>query len=170
MSHNIWVCDDIDVYGEFNVETRIEKEILFIKLRFNLPRSDLLVQAVVAKYRRLQPGAIHKGKVSLELPIGNASPVYNFGELEKENTVELHHAVFEVGYFTEDLVKMISDDIKKGNEDPNDEDAYLMAFLLEGIDQKDSSDVAYIPHLWTGKTSEKVLKVDITNIRVPCYE
>jgi outer membrane lipoprotein-sorting protein len=167
--HDIWVCEDIDIYGRFDVATRIKQETLFIKLSFNLPCNVLLLQGVEAKYRRLPPDVTHKGKISLELPIKNASPVYHFDEPDRKKVVELHHAVFEVGYFAEDLLKMISDDIKKGKEDPNDEDAYCMMLILEEIEKKNSSDVAYIPHLWVRKTNEKVSKVDITNVSIPCY-
>jgi outer membrane lipoprotein-sorting protein len=167
--HDIWVCEDIDIYGGFDVATRIKQETLFIKLSFNLPCNVLLLQGVEAKYSRLPPDVTHKGKISLELPIENASPVYHFDEPDRKKVVELHHAVFEVGYFAEDLLKMISDDIKKGKEDPNDEDAYCMMLILEEIEKKNSSDVAYIPHLWVRKTNEKVSKVDIMDVSIPCY-
>lgn len=169
-SHDIWVCDKLDVYGEFNVETRIEKEILFIKLRSNLPCNVILEEAVVAKYRRLRPGATHKRKISLEVPIGNASPVYDFGEPDRKNIVELRQAIFEVGYFTEDLAKEVSDCIRKGKENPNNEEAYFDALTLEGINEEnDLKNVVYIYHLWEARTKEKVFRADITGVSIPCY-
>lgn len=166
---DIWICEDIDIYGKYDVETRIEAETLQIKLRFNLECNILLEEGVIAKYRRLSRGESHSGKILLNLPIANASPVYDFGEFgKKHKQIVLHHAVFEVGYFEGDLLNMLSERIEKGKRDPTNVNFYSEALMLEEIQQAHSRNTVYLPHLWSGLRMEKCAKVVVTDVDIPC--
>ena len=108
---DIRVCQDIDIlgkYGKYDVETRIADETVWIRLRLDYVREDNVLQnpAFIAKYIRLAPGESHSGRILLDLPIRNASPVYRFREgRKKRKEIVLHRAVFEVGYFGGKMAK-----------------------------------------------------------------
>lgn len=168
-AYDIWICEDIDIDGRYNVETRVNAETVRIKLRFNLECNILLEEGVMAKYRRLSRGESHSGKILLNLPIENASPVYDFGEFgKKHKQIVLHHAVFEVGYFEGDLLNILSERIEKGKLDPTNVNFYSEALMLEEIQQAHSHNTVYLPHLWSGLRMEKSAEVVVTDVDIPC--
>jgi len=172
-AYNIWICEDIDIFGELNVETRINVEKLQIKCRFNLENNILLDEAVLAKYHRLSPKDSLLGKIHLKIPVRNASPVYDFDEYwKKRKQVVLHQVVFQVGYFEGNLPDMLYESIEEGKRNPDNEDLYVEALYLEGVlkgsELNCSNDIFYIPHLWKGLRKEKSTKVIITDVDIPC--
>jgi len=168
-AHDIWICEDIDINGRYDAETRVNAETVRIKLCFNLECNILLEEGIMAKYLRLSPGESHSGRILLNLPIANASPVYDFHEDRKiHKQVVLQSVVFEVGYFEEDLLNMLSDSIEKGKREPTNEELYVEALMLEEIQQAHSHNTVYLPHLWSGLRMEKSAKVIITDVNIPC--
>jgi hypothetical protein len=168
-TNDIWICEDIDIYGRYDVETRITDREIQIKLRFNLECNILLHQGVLAKYRRLSQGDSNSGRILLKLPITNASPVYDFSEDgKKHKRIILNQAFFEVGYFEGNLLNILSESIEKGKQDPNNEGLYSEALILEEIKKAQSHDIVYLPHLWRGLRKEKSMKVIITDVDIPC--
>jgi len=169
---DIWICEDIDIFGELNVETRIDVEKLQIKCRFNLDNNILLDEAILSKYHRLSSKDLFLGTIFLELPVRNASPLYDFDEYwKKRKQVVLHQVVFKVGYFEGNLPDMLYESIEKGKQNPDNEELYTGALYLEGIlkgGHSYSNDVFYIPHLWEGLSKEKYTKVIIVDIDIPC--
>jgi len=167
---DIWICEDIDVRGKYDVETRIDAEMVWIKLRFDLDCNLSLWRAVLFKYRRLEPGESYSGKILLNLPIVNASPVYYFGEFgKKKKQVVLHHAVFEVGYFEGDLFNMVSERIDRGKRDTTGNiGLQIEASMMEAIEHCQSRNTVYLPHLWSGESIEKCAKVLVTDVDIPC--
>jgi hypothetical protein len=113
-----------------------------------VPKGIFLGQAMYAKYIRLRPDSVFEGTISLGLPTGDNSPL-NLQRNESEEQVikELGNAVFEVGFFTEDLGKVVSDNVKKN----------------------DSGDIVYMGHLWQGKNKEQIFKVAIAGVNILCY-
>lgn len=172
-NYDIWICEDIDIFGELNVETRIDVEKLQIKCRFNLENNILLDEAILAKYHFLSPKECFSGKILLKLPVRNTSPVYDFDEYgKKRKQVVLHKVVFEVGYFEGNLPGMLYESIEKGKRNPDNEELYVEALYLESIlkgrELDYSNDVFYIPHLWRGLHKEKSAKVIVNDIDIPC--
>jgi len=111
--YGIWACEDIDTRSKYDVETRIDAETVRIKLLSNLETNLAPEIGTLAKYRRLSPGESHSERILLNLPIRNASPVYEFHEdRKKHKQVFLHRAVFEVGYFEDKLINRISEDLR----------------------------------------------------------
>jgi hypothetical protein len=157
--YGIWVCEDIDVDYEYHVETRIDAETVWIKLRFNLESNVMPYEAVLAKYRLLLPGESYSGRILLDLPIRNASPVYDFNEdRKKHEQIVLQRAVFEVGYFRGDSIYgsiLIQDNQIEPRIEEEIEDGQSRKFL-------------YFTELWPGISEEKSAKVDITDVNIPC--
>ena len=169
-AHEIWICEDIDVRSKYDVETRIDAETVWIKLRFNLECNFMPWPGVLFKYRRLPPGQSHSGKILLNLPIANASPVYYFGEFgKKKKQVVLHRAVFEVGYFEGDLLNTLSERIERAKGDTTGNlGLESEAVMMERIQHCQSRNTVYLPHLWPGESMEKCAEVLITDVDIPC--
>lgn len=117
---DIWICDDLSIYAkrrasERNAETRIADTTLWIRLHERLQR-NMQTDAQIAKYRRLPPGNFISAAILLPVPVDNRSPVSffgfgaYFGYSGHEAQVIIHRAVFELGYFKENLPAMLSDD------------------------------------------------------------
>jgi hypothetical protein len=73
--YDIWVCQDIDSEGKCHVETRIEPETVWIKLKFKVERNVFRDPLAIGEYLCLPRGDSRAARVVLELPIRNASPV-----------------------------------------------------------------------------------------------
>jgi len=152
------------------VETRIDAETVRIRLRLNLERNIVLWVGIISKYRPLLPGESHSGKIVLNLPITNASPVYSFNEFgKKREQVVLHRAVLEVGYFEGDLFNTLSEMIERGKRDTTGNIHLQMeARYLPKIKYPQSRDAVYLPGLWSGIGMEKCAKVVVTDVDIPC--
>jgi len=174
---DIRVCQDIDVYGRDHVETRIDAETVWIKLRFDLSRNTFQSPPAIAKYLRLAPGESHSGRIVLDLPIKNASPVYHFGEDRKEHEqIVLHHAVFEVGYFGTKYNKffdIVSKRQKATGIKPKTKGELLGAGLpiqpaiVEEIQDGQPREVVYVD-MWPSSNREDFAKVVCTDVDIPC--
>jgi hypothetical protein len=170
--YDIWICEDIDIYSKYDVETRIDNETVRIKLRSNLETNIWLEVAPLAKYRLLSPGDSHSGKILLNLPIRNASPVYDFDEdRKKHRQIVLKRAVFEVGYFEGKYINMISETIEKFKRGRPSEEIQNTQFnprIEEEIEDGQSYQFLYCSNLWPGLSKEKFAEVLITDVDIPC--
>jgi hypothetical protein len=175
---DIWICNGIDIYHHPNAATLIERETLFIDLRFNLPCNiDNFEEAVIARYVRLGPGKTRIDEISLDLPISNSSPLYHFDKSSVEHLDYIQHIVCNIGFFKKDLFIMISEAIKKSEAiqgslelDKVDEkvsDAYYTGLLLKDINGSLNSDVVHVPHFWTPMIEEEFMTTRIDHIKVP---
>jgi hypothetical protein len=177
---DIWVCQDIDTEGKYDVETRIDAETVWIKLRFNLARNFHRDPPAIAKYLRLPPGQFHSGRISLNLPIRNASPLYDF-ELEedrkKRKEIVLHRAVFEVGYFGCEFGEFfdVAAEILKEREIKRNIQVIggrklllTQPLIVEEIQDGQPREVVYVNDLWSSTKLEESAKVVITDVDIPC--
>jgi len=170
--YDIWVCEDIDIHGRYDVETRISPGTLNIKLCFNLECNVYLYRSVFAKYSLLEPGESHSGRILLSLPVRNASPVYGFAEnrTELRQTV-LNRAVFEVGYLKGEVVDRTIEIMRLVRlDDPNAKKADNMPEIKEEMIEGLSRKVAIVPQSWQEIDKEKCAKVVITDVEIPCSE
>lgn len=169
---DIWVCEDIDDYSIDHVETRIDAETVWIKLHSNLECNVSLEIGLLAKYRLLSPGESYSGKILLNLPITNASPVYHFDEDHKKHKqVFLQRAVFEVGYFEGKHINRISVTMEKIKRKMPIEDLQNTQFnfrIEEEIKDSQSRKFLYWEHTWPVGSREKSAKVVVTDVDIPC--
>lgn len=148
-AHDIWICDDIDVYNNnIRVETKIEEKALRIKSKsFVVPKDILLEEAIYSKYIRLTPNNTYEGQISLKLPVVNMSPI-NLNardEIRNKITKILKDVIFEVGFYKEDLSK-------------------------KGLTKKNNPNVAYVNCFWAEKNREDSLSVEIKDVRIPTLQ
>jgi len=182
---DIRVCEDIDIlgkHGKWDVETRIADETVWIRLRLDYGRDPNVLRppGYIAKYLRLAPGESHSGRILLDLPIRNASPVHRFWFRErrkKRKEIVLHRAVFEVGCFGVKWAKFfdsVSERIKKEGikTDPISSGlGMLLTFeplIREEIQDGRSREVVYFTDMWPGLSEQESAKVDITDVKIPC--
>jgi hypothetical protein len=84
----------------------------------------------------------------VELPVGDRSPINRHAEtVELGNIVELSRAIFELGFFTEDLSRKGGDSVEKG----------------------DSEHRVYVGHLWEERHKERTTEVTLSDLTIPCY-
>lgn len=169
LKHPIWICDDINTYREWKFETRIEKKVLFVRVRFDSECNVELEAPVIARYVRLLPDANYLGEISVKLPVESYSPFhYYFFEGDERKVVQIDQAFLEVGYWEEDLPKKISEAIEILMADPNNEEDYWIGSHLKSVNKKMSDTVVFIPHFWEERRKEQGLKVELTDIKIPC--
>jgi len=160
--YDIWICEDTDIYNRRKAETKIGAEKLTIRLRLDC-NLDLMGEANIAKYRRLPPGQSYSEILDLELPIREYWAVGGLIDFVSASKPVLRHkTLFEIGYFEGDLLKVLSDTIKKGMDDPD------FSPHLEGLQNKHSQNTAYLLHLWKGLRKQKSATVLIEDVEVPC--
>ncbi|MHC4069639.1 MAG: hypothetical protein ACYS18_09070 [Planctomycetota bacterium] len=158
--HDIWVCDDMYVFSSEKVEPTIEKGVVLIRLRFNFPYT-FFYDEMVARYVRLSPGKIYNRSISVRLPLRDCSLADNPMKNKVQDTVELNRAIFEVGYFSEDLKEKLFNYIKKAKRKVITSDyARDMADTLEDLNEKnDVNNIIFLPYLWEGIKQEQTLSV-----------
>lgn len=177
--YDIWVCEDINSHSKkADVETRIDidSETVLIKLRFNLESNILINPMVEGKYRRLPPGESYSGRIILDLPIRNASPVYEFGERRKKHKqIVLHRIILEVGYFEGEYINSIIEtieEIKRGkylDEELQEklQNAKIEPRIVEEIQEGQSHKFLYCTYTWPGH-KEKSAKAVFSARYIPC--
>lgn len=170
--YDIWVCEDIDINGGYDVETRISPGTLNIKLCFNLECNVYLYNWVYAKYRLLKPGESHSGKILLDLPVKNASPVYRFAKDRTElRRSTLNRAVFEVGYLKGEVIDKFLEIVRLiRRDDPSAKKSVDWPEIKEEIIDGQSRKFAIVPHIWQEIDKEKSAKVVIADVEIPCLE
>jgi len=171
--YDIWVCEDIDINGTYDVETRISPGTLNIRLCFNLECNVYLYALVFAKYRLLKPGQSHSGKILLDLPVKNASPVYHFAKDRTElRRITSNRAVFEVGYLKGEVIDRFLEIQRLIRlNDPSAKKSVDWPEIKEETIGEQSQKFALTPHVWSdGLTKEKSAKVVITDIEIPCLD
>jgi len=169
---DIWICEDIDTEGKYDAETRIDAETVWIKLRFNLESNFLRDPPAIAKYLRLPPGESHSGRIILDLPVRNASPVYAFREDRKRRKqIVLHRAVFEVGYFEGEFVNRVSEQIeqvKRYLRGTKFQDSQTDRFIREEVQDGQLCKFLYLRDQGQEVRIEKSAKVVVADVDIPC--
>ena len=167
--YDIWICEDIDTKGRYDVETRIDRETVLIKLKFKLNCNIFRDPPAIGQYLCLPPGDSHWGRVVLELPIRNASPVCEFHERGKSRTqVVLQRAVLEIGYFDGAFVDKVAEGIEKRKRDPALRKTLIQPRIVEEEEDGRSRRFLRPRHTWPGILREKSAEVIITDVNIPC--
>ncbi|MHC4511920.1 MAG: hypothetical protein ACYTAO_23735 [Planctomycetota bacterium] len=138
---------------------------LKFKLRSNILRNPL----AIGEYLRLAPGDSHSGRMVLELPVRNASPVYVFHEDGKSHKqVILHRLVFEVGYFEGPVIDDVAERVEKAKRDPNLRETEIEPVIVEEIQDGQPRRLLRPNQIWPGLAWEKSAKVAVANVDIPC--
>jgi len=168
-AYDIWICEDIDTKGKCDVETRIELETVLMKLKFKLCSNIFRNPLAIGEYLRLAPGDSHSGRIILELPVRNASPVYVFHEDGKSRKqVMLHRLVLEVGYFEGWVMDEVAEGIEKIKRDPNFRATEIEPVIVEETQAGQLRRLLRPNHIWPGLAWEKSAKAVMTDVNIAC--
>ena len=183
---DIRICQDICVYGNQHVATIIDAETVWIKLRFNIRKDKALRNPpVISKYLCLPPGKSSSGRILLNLPIRNASPINSFSEEDdkERKQIILRHVVFEVGYFgpnTNKVFDSISELMKEQGilkEFGIKPDITVLGgvhylpfspLTVKEIQDGRSCEVVYVDEHCELISAEESEKVVVNNVEIPC--
>ena len=170
--YDIWVCEDIDIQSGCPVDIRIDAETVYIKLTYRLQSNMLRDPPAYGKYRRLLAGEPHSGKIRLDLPITNISPVYYFKERGKSRKhVVLHRALFVIGYLEGGPISRLRERIgtlKRGFDDITlDEVRRTEPIIAEETQDGQSREMLYLTCAGAGGM-ERCAEVLVTDVNIPC--
>jgi hypothetical protein len=175
--YDIRVCQDISFFGHPHVVTRIDNEMVWIKLRCHLERDTALRNPPpITKYLRLTPGESYSDRISLGLPIRDASPINLFNEYERKERkqISLHRVIFEVGYLGGELNQFFSrEKIKDSGPDKGFQIMgglhYLKTIPLV-VDEMQDGRLREFVYVHTGSPIgvEYSAEIVIDNVNVPC--
>jgi len=167
----IWICEELDSGNDPQVETRVEDETVFIRLRLGLECNIDRYTGLGARYSRFLPGQSDSRSISLALPIRNASPLYSFGEKARMRELTTRHRlVLEVGYFDDSLNDAIETEIaslSKRNDSLGNEAVLGLREISEEIHEGQLQKIMYTDHLRLGAMEESATAV-FSGINVPC--
>ncbi len=169
--YDIWVCEDIDIQSGCPVDIRIDAETVYIRLTYRLESNMLRDPPAYGKYRRLLAGESHSGKIRLDLPVTNISPVYYFKERGKSRKpVVMHRAVFVIGYIEGGYINRlrgISRTLKRGfDEITLYEVQKSEPIIAEETQGGQSREMLYVTS--GAGAMEKCIEVAITDVNIPC--
>lgn len=107
---DIWVCDDINVTGQWHIETYLipEEQTLVIRRRLDVPANVFWPAGTpVGRYVRLPHGQVRQESLRCALPV-RSRRVY--APIQKESSGALAYAnrvLIDIGYYDEDLPRLI---------------------------------------------------------------
>lgn len=167
---DIWICTTQAFQGSYEGEhhpnytdVRIADGGLWLRRRVNLEQNSFVTGFLYAGYRRLMCGQAWSDTILLSLPVYTSSTVY--ASSEEPLQVHLNRVVLQVGYFDEDLHRLI----QQHSREPAQQKSGRLEF---GISQsKGDPNLALVPYLdqdrWDGLALERTMEVVITDVVVP---
>lgn len=171
--YDIWVCEDIDIQSGCPVDIRIDAETVYIRLTYRLESNMLRDPPAYGKYRRLLAGESHPGKIRLDLPVTNISPVYYFKERGKSRKrVVMHRAVFVIGYFEGGFISRLRERIgtlKRGFDSVTPLEVWKTEpIIVEETQDGQSREMFYLTCLYPSLYKEKSIEALVTDVNIPC--
>ncbi len=144
--HDIWICRDIDVHGNFTFEVESKDEVLCIKLKLlDIPSDVFFSQSILARYTRLSSGNTLRDELAIGLPAKQVSPFFPL--MKKTITLkELSKLNLQIGYFDINLLD-----------------------VSDSLINKVSDNEVHIDSLWEGKKIEKVFELGVSDVKVPYF-
>lgn len=170
LPHDIWICTT-QAFQDFYegdrhpnyTDVRIADGGLWLRRRVNLEQNCFVTGFLYAGYRRLTCGQAWSDTILLPLPVHTSSTVY--ASSQESLQVVLNRVVLQVGYFDEDLHRLI----RQHSREPAQQKSGRLEF---GISQsKGDPNLALVPYLdqdrWDGLALERTIEVVITDVVVP---
>jgi hypothetical protein len=107
--HDVWICDSVSVFSatDFEVYLSEDEQSLLIRRRLDVPTAWVWGQCPDGRYVLLRSGQERIESVSLAVPVGPWR-LYADG-LALPNSDHARRLVLEIGFYDEDLPKLIRD-------------------------------------------------------------
>jgi hypothetical protein len=194
--HDVWICDDLSVYAEddFEVYLSEDEQSLLIRGRLDVPTALQWVQAPTGHYVLLRPGKERTESLSLAVPVESRRLFATTLGLDPSELPTSDHArrlVLEIGFYNEDLPKLIRDIIEMAEKlncarlEPIEYDTAFFARYFKGIFvaklfgglsgfegywYEEGSEEIKIPYTWQRFGGEQVLRIEVDGVHIPYKE
>lgn len=183
--HDIWVCEDVTVNYDWDLEVFMAEEnrILVIRRRLDVPASVYWSTPPIGRYIRLRAGENRTESLSLSVPV-HACHVFTSREpmYRKEYATSL---VFEIGYYDKDLPRIVRNILEEAEKfsDPSPDQLvhidHLGTELPFGIlsmlksfnkDLSDKSDQVTVPYSFQALKGELFSQITVEGLHIPFDE
>ena len=193
--HDVWICDDVDVWStmDFEVYLSENEQILLIRKRLDVPTIVYWPALPYGRYVLLRSDQERIESVSLAVPVGPWR-LYADG-LALPNSDHARRLVLEIGFYDENLPKLIRDILEMAEEvdcarlEYNSK--YSATFFaryfkgawiaqlfggLSGFERsayKEGSEEIKIPYSTYSRQNfgvEQVLRIDVDGVHIPYDE
>jgi hypothetical protein len=193
--HDVWICDDVSVYStmDFEVYLSEDEQTLLIRKRLDVPTIVYWPALPYGRYIRLRSDKERTESVSLDVPVGPWRLCADGLELPKSDLAR--RIVLEVGFYNEDLPKLIRDILEMAEEFDcarfENNSKYSATFFaryfkgawiaqlfggLSGFEEnayKEGSEEIRIPYSTYSRENfgvEQVLRIEVDGVHIPYDE
>jgi len=193
--HDVWICDDVDVWStmDFEVYLSEDEQTLLIRRRLDVPTIVYWPALPYGRYVLLRSDQERTESVSFDVPVG---PLRLFESgLALANSDHARRLVLEIGFYNEDLPKLIRDILEMAEEvdcarlEYNSK--YTTAFFasyfkgawiaqlfggLSGFEEyayKEGSEEIKIPYSTYSRQNfgiEQILRIEVDGVHIPYDE
>jgi hypothetical protein len=193
--HDVWICDDVYVWStmDFEVYLSEDEQTLMIRKRLDVPTNVVWCILPYGRYVLLRSDQERTESVSLDVPVGPCR-LYADG-LALPYSDHAGRLVLEIGFYDEDLPKLIRDilemaeEVDCGHLEYNSK--YTLAFFaryfkgawiaqlfggLSGFEEnayKEGSEEIRIPYSTYSRENfgvEQVLRIEVDGVHIPYDE
>ena len=182
--HDVWICDDMIVETDSDLEVYLsEKErILIIRIRLDVPTAFWVQTNSTGRYVLLRPEQERTESVSLAVPV-EPCRVY---ATELATSLYARRLVLEIGFYDEDLPKLIRDILEIAEKlncleySEHTTDLFMCYFKgawiaqlfggLSGFEEntyKEGSEEINIPYTRQQLSGEQVLQIEVDGVHIP---
>ena len=193
--HDVWICDDVSVYStmDFEVYLSEDEQTLLIRKRLDVPTIVYWPALPYGRYVLLRSNQERTESVSLDVPVGPWRLYADGLELPKSD--HARRIVLEVGFYNEDLPKLIRDILEMADEFDcarlKNNSKYSATFFaryfkgawiaqlfggLSGFEEnayKEGSEEIRIPYSTYSRENfgvEQVLRIEVDGVHIPYDE
>jgi hypothetical protein len=188
--HNVWICDDVDVFTTFDFEVYLseDEQSLLIRRRLDVPTAWTWASSPDGRYVLLRSGQERNESLSLAVPV-DPQRVFTSKLATSDHGIRL---VLEIGFYNEDLPGAIRDVLEMAEklncarlEHSEYETAFFMRYFegiwiahqlfgglsdFEEYTYKEGSEEIKIPYTWQKFSGEQVLRIEVDGVHIPYEE
>ena len=182
--HDVWICDDIIVETDPNIEVYLseEEQSLLIRRRLDVPTASWVQGRTTGRYVLLRPEQERTESLSLGVPV----EPYRVFATELATSLHARRLVLEIGFYDEDLPKLIRNILEIAEKlncleyIEHKTDLFMCYFKgawiaplfggLSGFEEntyKEGSEEINIPYTRQQLSGEQVLRIEVDGVHIP---
>lgn len=187
--HDVWICNNVDVFTTFDFEAYLaeDEQSLLLRRRLDVPTAWEWTFSPDGLYVLLRSGRERTETLSLDVPV---EPRRVFAS-KLAASDHARRLVIEIGYYNEDLPKLIRDIIEITEKldcapiEPDEHEAAILMRYFKGIwigrslfgglssfekyTYKEGKEEIEIPYTWQNFGGEQVLRIEVDGVNI-AYE
>jgi len=181
---DIWICDNVDVWGNWDFEVYLAEDglTLLIRRRLDVP-FQVWAELPCGRYVRLRPGEERVESLFLSLPVYRRSVFWGGrGGRRSQGTEYAIRLDIEIGFYEEDLPRIVRDFLAEGEKkisdtSPNDDLAIVIKDFFGGLlgfngcnEGLNMSEQVLIHYSGQTLKGEQVLRITVDGLHIPYKE